>query len=77
MDNKSIKDYDIVVSRSVDTNKNIPLLEINENDEYIAVPVSEPCNYVAVPTREPCNYVFINNMINNLVNLICCDNKRK
>ena len=77
MDNKSIKDYDIVISRLVDTNGEIPLLEINENNEHIAVPVSEPCNYVAVATREPCNYIFIENMINNLVNLICCDNKRK
>jgi len=65
MDNKSIKDYDIVISRSVTTNGEIPLLKINENNEYIAIPV-----------REQCDYIFINNIINNLVNLICCDNKR-
>ena len=66
MDNKSVNSYDIVISRPVNSNNEMPLLKMNENNEYMAIPV-----------KKYYNYIFIHNLFDNLINLFCCDNKRK
>ena len=67
IDNKqlSLYNYDTVIARPVSSNRQMPILEANEDNEYIAIPV-----------KSYFTYFMFDNMYDNFIKLLCCDNKR-
>ena len=66
MDKISNPSYDMVVARTVTSSNGIPSLRLNENNEFVAIPVNRYYKFIS-----------FNNLYQSFINMFCCDNKRK
>ena len=61
----SLYNYDTVIARPVATTRQMPVLEANQNNEYIAVPV-----------KSYFDYFMYDSIYDDFIKLLCCNNRR-